>query len=287
MSLPLPHPAALAVVTVTALVLAPREPLLGQETSVRQVLDVPYAQGPGYEEGRGLLDLYLPEHAEGFPVLVSLHGGGLVQGGKEEERHIGRRFAGAGVGTVVVNYRLSPAVSHPEHARDVARALAWVRANIAAYGGDPDALFLMGHSAGGYLTGLLATDLRFLEEAGLPRTALRGAIPVSGFFYVDEVAPDRPEHVWGTDPAVWLEASPHTHLRRDAPPILLLYADGDAPCRREQHRRFAADLREAGHGDVGVEEFPDRSHSGIWEGMAAPEAVSEGILDFIWSRAGG
>jgi acetyl esterase/lipase len=272
---------------VTLALLLGGEIAAAQEHAVREIRDVPYAAGPGYEGDRGLLDLYLPEGAEGFPVLISIHGGGLIQGDKSQEVHIGRRFAGAGVGTAVINYRLSPGVSHPAHIQDVARAVAWVRANIGEHGGDPDALFVVGHSAGGYLAGLIATDARYLEAEGLSLRSLRGAIPVSGFFYVDEVAPDRPEHVWGTDRSTWLEASPHSHLRADAPPILLLYADGDADWRREQHERFARDLKAAGHGQVDVEEFPDRSHSGIWEGMADVEDVSETILDFIRGRMAG
>ena len=258
-----------------------------QEFEVEEITGIEYAAGPDYSGDRGELDLYLPEGAEGFPVLVSLHGGGLLQGDKSEETHIGRSFASEGVGTVVINYRLSPAVSHPAHIEDVAKALSWVRDNIGEHGGDPDHLFVMGHSAGGYLTGLIATDARYLEAEGLSLDSLAGAIPVSGFFYVDEVAPDRDESVWGTDPQVWVDASPHTHLRADAPSMLLLYADGDADWRREQHERFARDLRDAGHPDVDIREFPDRSHSGIWSGMADPDRVSGAVIDFIRERVRG
>ena len=91
----------------------------------------------------------------------------------------------------MVNYRLSPAVSHPAHIEDAAASFAWVKRHIAEYGGDPNQIFVVGHSAGAYLLALLATDERYLAAHGLSARDIRGLVPVSAFFWVERsgVAP--------------------------------------------------------------------------------------------------
>jgi acetyl esterase/lipase len=100
----------------------------------------------------------------------------------------GRRLAKKGVGVACINYRLSPQFKYPTHIQDVARAFAWVYKNIAQYGGDPTRIFVSGHSAGGHLTALLATDERWLNEQGLSLKNIKGAIPVSGVFDFSELS---------------------------------------------------------------------------------------------------
>ncbi len=86
---------------------------MGSEHSVSVVRDLSYLSGDAPTPSKGRLDLYLPRGSTGFPVIVSIHGGALMQGDKSSEEFVGRRFAGAGIGTAVINYRLSPEVSHP------------------------------------------------------------------------------------------------------------------------------------------------------------------------------
>lgn len=233
---------------------------------VRVVHDVDYIDSAEYPDKKDRLDIYVPPGATRAPVIVSIHGGLLRQGDKSEEVHVGQRLASAGYVTVVPSYRLSPGVSHPAHVEDVAAAVAWVKQHIASYGGDPDRIVLTGHSAGAYLVTLLALDPRYLAAHELTSRDIRGVIPVSAFLYVDRegVAPDRPKDVWGTDPAAWKAASIEPYLRADAPPMLLLYADGDEPWRRQQQQDLAADLRRAGHPGVEMQMIPGRSHMSIW-----------------------
>ncbi len=187
-------------------------------------------------------------------------------------------FAGEGIGVVVVNYRLSPTVEHPAHAEDAARAIAWVHRNIKDYGGNPDKLFISGHSAGAYLAALLALDGRYLKEQNLSPGVLAGSMPISGFFYVDEVAPDRPKDVWGEDENVWKDASPSRYIRADAPPLLFLYADGDDNWRRQQNENIAIALKKKGSDDVSTVQISDRDHSGIHRSIGAGDATLEAML---------
>jgi acetyl esterase/lipase len=186
--------------------------------------------------------------------------------------------------TAVVNYRLSPAVSHPAHIEDAAASFAWVKRHIAEYGGDPDRAFVVGHSAGAYLAALLATDERYLASHKLSLRDIRGAAPISAFFYVERpgVAPDRPKTVWGTDERVWVDASPAHHLRAGLPPVLLLYADGDEPWRRQQNVDMAKALRQAGSPAADVVEIPDRTHSSIARRLSeAGDPTAERIIAFV------
>ena len=208
----------------------------------------------------------------------------LRAGDKSGAKFVGQRFASAGNVTVVVNHRLSPGVMHPAHIEDIAVAVAWVKGNIARHGGDPDKLFVVGHSAGAYLAALLALDPRYLAAHGLTPQDVRGFVPVSGFFYVDRtgVAPDRPKDVWGTDVKVWKDASPaHVHraahtahapaLRRWRRRVAAAAAGGlreGARGRRQSRRRSADDSR--------------RTHNTVWTEMAkGDEDTSRAILQFV------
>ncbi|MFP6835065.1 MAG: alpha/beta hydrolase [Pseudomonadales bacterium] len=165
-----------------------------------------------------------------------------------------------GVGVVSANYRLSPEATHPDHIEDAAASTAWVLSNIERFGGDPRNVYVTGHSAGAYLAALLVLDPRYLAAHGVTRSALRGSIPISPFLYVEETAPVRPKTVWGDDPQNWRQASVTPYVDASAPPMLLIYADGDDAWRREQIERFAAEMQAAGYSAVAAVQVPDRDH---------------------------
>jgi acetyl esterase/lipase len=250
--------------------------------SVRVVRDVRYSSQADDGTGKDRLDLYLPEGRARFPVLVSLHGGALLGGDKNEQGFVGETFASRGIGTAVVNYHLSPQVTHPRHVQDAAASVAWVKKHIAEYGGDADQLYVAGHSAGAYLAGLLGTDGRYLAAAGLSPGDVRGIALVSGFYWVERVAPDRDKSVWGENVAAWIDASPAHHLGNRVPPALMLYADGDEAWRRDQNVEMAAALRTAGNAEVAILEIPGRDHGSIWSEIGARgDPVAERIQRFV------
>ena len=254
------------------------------QSQIRVEHDIKYTTGPAYAANKDRLDIYIPAGAKSAPVIISLYGGALEEGDKAEQPYVGERFAEAGNVAVLINYRLSPGVQHPSHVQDAAEAVAWVKKNIAKYGGDPDKIFLTGHSAGAYLITLLLTDVRYLAAVGMKPSDIRGAAPVSGFFYVERegVAPDRPKYVWGADPSTWAAASPASYLRKDIPPMLLLYADGDAPWRRKQQDDFAADLRKAGDMRVETHMITGRNHLTVWYTMKdGQDETSRAIVQFV------
>jgi acetyl esterase/lipase len=255
-----------------------------QTHQVSTTKDIDYVPGVNYADGKDRLDLYIPKAVSSAPVIFPVHGGALSQGDRDEEVFVGQRFAAAGYLTVVISYRLTPQVSHPEHIQDVATAFAWVKRNIKQHGGDPNRIIIIGHSAGAYLAALLATDSRYLAAHQLSSRDILAIVPVSGFFWVEKtgVAPDRPKDVWGTDPKLWMEASPPRYLRADLPPVFLIYTDGDEDWRQQQNDDMAAALRAAGHKDVTLRRIDGRTHMSVWTDMlnGESEETSSAILSF-------
>jgi acetyl esterase/lipase len=254
--------------------------------AVKVVRDIPYLANASYPDDKDKLDLYLPEGRTDVPVIVSFYGGGLTRGDKNEQAFIGQRFAAAGIATAVVNYRLSPGVKHPAHIQDAAASFAWVKRHIAEYGGNPNQVFIIGHSAGAYLVALLGTDERFLAAQKLSLRDLRGVVPVSAFYWVERtgVAPDRDKRIWGTDKDVWIDASPAHHLTAGAPPMLVLYADGDDQWRRAQNVEAARAMKGAGNAHVQIVQIAKRTHNTIWSQIAEEGDEAAGrIIEFVRS----
>ena len=254
---------------------------------IKVTTDLDYVSTAEYPARKDRLDIYAPANAKGAPVVVSIHGGALREGDKSGHAFVGRRFAEAGFVTVVINYRLSPSVMHPAHVEDAAHAVAWARTHAAEFGGDPKKLFVIGHSAGAYLAALLTLDPKYLAAYQMTAADLAGVVPVSAFFYVDRkgVAPDRPKDVWGTDAAVWKAASPATYVRKDLPPMLLLYADGDDEWRRQQQADFVADLKKAGGKQVEARVIAGRDHGSVWSRMKnANDETASAIIAFLKAR---
>ena len=158
--------------------------------------DVDYRAEVDFADGKDRLDIYMPQGVEAAPVIVFFHGGALRAGSKARDGSLlSERFVSSGVGIVSANYRLSPGVMHPAHVEDAAAAFAWVVKNIKRFGGDPDNVYVAGHSSGAYLAALLALDPSHLAKHGLELSSIRGTIPISPFLYVEETAADRPKDV--------------------------------------------------------------------------------------------
>ncbi len=244
--------------------------------------NVDYVAGSDYANDKDKLDLFMPEGIDDAPVLVFFHGGALTAGNKSAGEALATRFVPQGVGIVSANYRLSPGVMHPAHTQDAAAAFAWVVENIERYGGDPERVFVSGHSAGAYLAALVALDPSYLAAHGLGLEAVRGAIPISAFLFVEETARDRIKTVWGEDPAAWLSASVTPHIVPGRPPMLLIYADGDDAWRRGQNEKFGEAMHAAGNHDIRIVQVPDRNHTSLMSRMnASDDQIRDLVLSFI------
>ncbi len=203
------------------------------DAQVMVTKDVDYINDFVYEKDKDLLDVYMPKEAKDVPVIVYFHGGALLMGNKSWGEDIGTKVAESGIGLVSVNYRLSPEFEHPTHVNDVAAATAWVINNIAAYGGNPQRVYIAGHSAGAYLAALLAIDFSLLKAHSILDSQIVGAILISPFLFVEQTAKDRIEKdsiyktIWGNEPQSWTQASVTPYILPHRDNMLLIYADED------------------------------------------------------------
>lgn len=244
------HSATLPLLLTFLLAALDTSPAAAEGTyQVETVRDIPYRDlvaGEDAAAGKNKLDLYLPKGKKDFPVLFFVHGGAWRHGDKQflgVYSALGRFWAKNGVGTVVINYRLSPAYQHPAHIQDVAKAFAWTQRNIGQHGGRPDQIFLFGHSAGGHLISLLATDESWLKAEGLSLKNIRGVMPLSGVYDINGLSPGMFTAAFGTDLEKRQKASPLTHVTANHPPFLIMYADGDFPTCDRTSERFCEVLR--------------------------------------------
>ncbi|WP_407276240.1 alpha/beta hydrolase [Halothiobacillus sp. DCM-1] len=213
-----------------------------------------------FDHGHHLsLDIYQPEHAQDAPVVVFFWGGSWQEGDKSLYAFVGRALAARGFVVAIPNYRLYPAVRYPEFLFDSAHAVAWVRAHIDRYGGNPQHLILMGHSAGAYNAAMLALDPQYLHAVGLARHDLAGVIGLGGPYdflpLVDPAlkaifSPAEPD-LAQTQPIHWVDGQ--------SPPMLLIESTADTIVAPKNTRHLAAALRTHG-APVSVRMVPDLSH---------------------------
>ncbi len=136
------------------------------------------SEGDEYRKERCKLDIYAPKNKENWTVLVWIHGGG-ISGGNKGDISI-NSFVSKEVGIVTINYRLSPKIKAPEAIYDAAEAVAWVLDNISKYGGDPKRVFVGGHSAGAYLSGMVGFNPEYLAKYNHKNTDIAGMCLSSG-----------------------------------------------------------------------------------------------------------
>jgi acetyl esterase/lipase len=206
--------------------------------------DVAYADGGDQQ----MLDLYLPDQ-KGFTTVVFTYGGGWHSGSRKSVGPIGEQLQGLGYGCALLSHRLAPKDKFPAQAEDVAAAFAWVKKNIAAKGGDPKRVVLMGHSSGAHLSLLIATDPKYLAAHKLSPGDIAGVVGLStpldlepradkkGF--ADILMAGKGADVFARDAEVMKSASPIRHVSKDLPPTLLVVGEKDFPMLEGDAQAFA------------------------------------------------
>ncbi len=244
---------------------AAAEKIKQRQNSFKFMENISYKTGydlSEYEKERCKLDLYLPQGKKDFPLMVWFHGGSLQRGDKNDSptKALAERFAGQGVAVGVVNYRLSPKVKYPSYIDDAAAAVAWAMNHISEHGGNPGAVFIGGHSAGGYLSLMLALQPAYLAGYGIDHISIAGIISIGGQTFThyairEERGLPNPE----TTPLID-EGAPCFHARKSAPPILAVWSDGDSPDRKAENRYLEAILNKVGNNGIYTKEIENRNH---------------------------
>jgi hypothetical protein len=140
-------------------------------------LDLKYGNHP-----KQALDLYLPRtDVQDAPVVLFIHGGSLLEGDRSDNGYIASSLLAEGAVVAVMSYRLTgDGVSFPAQLDDIKAATGWLHEHVAHYGGDPDNISLSGHSAGAVLAAEAGVVRTWMDEAGIPRPALRAVVAISG-----------------------------------------------------------------------------------------------------------
>ncbi len=226
--------------------------------------DIAYRDGEEqseYMRSRCKLDVYYPTQKKNFSTIVWFHGGGLRGGSKS----IPTQLREKGVAVAAVNYRLFPQVQAPAYIEDAAAAVAWTVKHIEEFGGDPQKVFVSGHSAGGYLASMIGYDKRWLAAHDVDADSLAGLIPFSGHTITHFTVREE-RGIPGTQPVID-DLAPLYHVRADAPPTLIITGDRDLELlgRYEENAYFWRMLKEVKHPNCDIHELDGFNHGQMAE----------------------
>ena len=230
--------------------------------------------------------------AEGksHPVVVWIHGGGWQAGDKKEVEKKPQAFVDKGFVFVSVNYRLLPdKVTIKQMAGDVAKAIRWTHDHARDYGGDPNTIFVMGHSAGAQLAALVCTDESYLKAEKLSLALIKGCVPVDGDTYdvpmqiktVGQKQGDRYQLKFG-DEKSQKDLSPVTHVAKgkNIPPFLILHV-AEHPETKLQSQRLVKALQVAG---VSAKAYPaeGKNHVTLNDDLGPPDdKPTQALFEFL------
>ena len=183
-------------------------------------------------------------------VLIFVYGGSWNSGKKELYSFFGTRWARKDVVTVVVDYPKSPKAGYDEMAIDVAKAVKWVKENIKNYRGNPDKIFISGHSAGGHLAALVAIKKEYFSRVGIANP-LKGIILIDaagldmyGYLKSENFEPGNTYlNTFSNDPKIWKEASPIYFLHKDMSPMLIYRGSKTYPSIETSNEKFVTALK--------------------------------------------
>jgi len=209
-----------------------------------------------YIKERCVLDLYYPKEIDSFATIIWFHGGGLKAGEKE----IPSALMEKGYAVIGVNYRLYPKVKAPVYIEDAAAAVAWAFKNIAEFGGNPDAIFISGHSAGGYLASMVGLDKSYLSKHQIDANQIAGLIPFSGHTITHFTVREE-RGIEGNQPIID-QYAPLYHVRSDAPPLLLITGDRELELlgRYEENAYMMRMMKVSGHKETRILEMQGYNH---------------------------
>jgi acetyl esterase len=254
---------------------------------VTRHLDISYG-----EDERHRLDVYVPEvkASRKSPVVVYLHGGGLIGGERSPMPgliydNVATFFARHGCIGVNATYRLAPAHRWPSGAEDVGKIVAWLRGHAARYGGDPEKIVLIGQSAG---ASHVAAWTFLPRVHGSEGPQIAGAALLSGSFAIqhptfNHAAPSPGQQAYyGSDPSAWPEMATLGHVQAGHPPVMLAVSQYDPYQFAWSSMALAAELLQCDRQPSRVHTFMDHNHvSPTMSINSEADTVGPELLQFV------
>ena len=234
-------------------------PVWAQYKTLKDISYVPVSDTNAYRKERCKLDVYYPVDKKDFPTIVWFHGGGMEGGSK----FVPKELTDQGFAVVAVNYRLSPKAKNPAYIEDAAEAVAWVFKNIEKYGGRKDHIFVSGHSAGGYLSLILAMDKKYMAAYGADADSVAAYLPVSGQTVTHFTI--RKERGLPDGIPVVDEYAPVNKARKETAPLVLITGDKhlEMAARYEENALLEAVLKSIGNKKVTLYEMQGFDHGQV------------------------
>jgi acetyl esterase/lipase len=229
---------------------------------------------------RQTLDVYQPKDAKpSSSIVIFFYGGSWSSGNKDNYLFVGQALASRGFIAVLPNYRLYPSVAFPAFVQDGALAVRWVHDHATELGGDPNHIYLMGHSAGAHIAALITLDGRYLNAVGLDRSNIRATAGLSGP-YDFRISPKyRPAlNIHSTTAPVNPDVEPILFADGHEPPMLLLQGGKDHIVDPANATRLADRIDELG-GEAKVILYPNLGHVGVVAALAWPFRWLAPVLD--------
>jgi acetyl esterase/lipase len=248
--------------------------------------DIAYAAGGDQQK----LDLYVPAE-KGFATVVFTYGGGWHTGSRKSVAPVGEKLRALGFGCALLSHRLSPADKFPAHAEDVAAGFAWVKGHIAAEGGDPKRVFLMGHSSGAHLSLLIAADPKYLAKHKLGPADVAGVVGLSppvdleprkdGKGFGDALMGGRGADAFRRDTDLMKTASPIRHVSKDLPRTILVVGEKDFPMLEGDAKAFV-ERAAAEKARASLFVTKGRDHMGVVRALLDDKSdVQEKVREFL------
>lgn len=228
------------------------------------------------------LDVYRPEHVTHAPIVVFFYGGSWTHGERAWYRFVGTALAARGITVVIPDYRKYPQVNMDGFMQDAARAVAWTYRHAQELDGSSHDVFIMGHSAGGHIAGLLATDPHWLAPFGIAPDDLAGFIGLAGVYDFMPIPADEKDMLgmFGRTPQEQARAQPVRFVRGEEPPMLLLHGLADTEVEPANSQSLARTVM-AWHGDVTLRLYPGVKHSELLFALARPFRTTANTLSDI------
>ena len=262
---------------------------LTESDDIKIFKNILYTKIKGANPNFTSLDVYTPEMSKNCPVIVFIHWGAWSFGNKGSLNYKTTVFTKANFVYISINYRLSPDIKHPLHASDVAKAITWIYKHISDYGGDPQNIFLIGHSVGAHLAALIATDERYLGDLGFSTKIIRGVIGLdSAAYHLPTLIRSEPENYYlfemafGNNLEIWEKASPIYYVEKgkSIPPFLLTYAS-DREVSKIVNLVFAQALKISNY-QIHLYYASDKDHISIESDLGTlGDTTTEKIFQFI------